>query len=183
MLANFSDQELVIGVGFLVLALMLIPLGIASLYLPLAGPVLAETYQARYTPRRPFLLDAREQELMRRLRVAFPAFVAFPHVALRSVVDVLPDGMSSVSKSSLLQRLEHVQLGFLVCGADMAPLLALELVDVEESELRTTTADLDKCAALKSAGIPFVTVRAASMPTPAQLATLLKERAQAVETA
>jgi hypothetical protein len=177
MLARFSDAELALGVVLVLAALMLLTLAIASLYLPRSGgTTLAESFQGRFAPRRPVQLSLREQVLLRRLRVAFPECNVLPHLDLHQVVSVLPTGVSAQGASALTSRIQGVQLGFLVCASDMEPLLAVELLEDDTAFERSRLGDLDKSAALKSAGIPLITVRSSSMPTPAQLAVLLEAR-------
>lgn len=77
----------------------------------------------------------------------------------------LPRVVQPASKSKApLDRIIRKSLDFLICDAMFVPLVAIEVNDRSHNAGDRIASDIDKAAALKSAGIPLITWEARRLP-------------------
>jgi len=100
-----------------------------------------------------------EKILFERLHKALPELVVLAQVHLPRVIQP-----ASKSKAPL-ERIIRKSLDFVICDATFAPLVAIEVNDRSHNAGDRIASDIDKAAALKSAGIPLITWEARKLPS------------------
>lgn len=99
-----------------------------------------------------------EKILFERLQKALPELVVLAQVHLPRVIQP-----ASKSKGPL-ERIIRKSLDFVICDAMFVPLVAIEVNDRSHNAGDRIASDIDKAAALKSAGIPLLTWEARKLP-------------------
>lgn len=99
-----------------------------------------------------------EKILFERLQKALPELVVLAQVHLPRVIQP-----ASKSKAPL-ERIIRKSLDFVICDAMFVPLVAIEVNDRSHNAGDRIASDIDKAAALKSAGIPLLTWEARKLP-------------------
>lgn len=99
-----------------------------------------------------------EKFLYERLQKALPELVVLAQVHLPRVIQP-----ASKSKAPL-ERIIRKSLDFVICDAMFVPLVAIEVNDRSHNAGDRIASDIDKAAALKSAGIPLLTWEARKLP-------------------
>lgn len=113
--------------------------------------------QYRYVALR-HVVSPPEKILFERLNKAMPKLVVLAQVHLPRVIQ-------PASKSNgPLERIIRKSLDFMICDAMFVPLVAIEVNDSSHNAGDRIASDIDKAAALKSAGIPLITWEARKLP-------------------
>lgn len=99
-----------------------------------------------------------EKLLYERLCKALPELIVLTQVHLPRVVQP-----ASTAKGPL-ERIIRKSLDFLICDAMFVPLVAIEVNDSSHNAGNRIASDIDKAAALKSAGIPLIVWEARKLP-------------------
>lgn len=99
-----------------------------------------------------------EKILFERLQKALPELVVLAQVHLPRVIQP-----ASKSKAPL-ERIIRKSLDFVICDAMFVPLVAIEVNDRSHNAGDRIASDIDKAAALKSAGIPLLTWEVRKLP-------------------
>lgn len=113
--------------------------------------------QYRYVSLR-HVVSPPEKILFERLQKALPELVVLAQVHLPRVIQP-----ASKSKGPL-ERIIRKSLDFVICDAMFVPLVAIEVNDRSHNAGDRIASDIDKAAALKSAGIPLLTWEARKLP-------------------
>lgn len=113
--------------------------------------------QYRYVSLR-HVVSPPEKILYERLQKALPELVVLAQVHLPRVIQP-----ASKSKGPL-ERIIRKSLDFVICDAMFVPLVAIEVNDRSHNAGDRIASDIDKAAALKSAGIPLLTWEARKLP-------------------
>lgn len=114
--------------------------------------------QYRYVSLR-HVVSPPEKILFERLHKALPELVVLAQVHLPRVIQP-----ASKSKGPL-ERIIRKSLDFVICDAMFVPLVAIEVNDRSHNAGDRIASDIDKAAALKSAGIPLLTWEARKLPS------------------
>lgn len=113
--------------------------------------------QYRYVSLR-HVVSPPEKLLFERLHKALPELVVLAQVHLPRVIQP-----ASKSKGPL-ERIIRKSLDFVICDAMFVPLVAIEVNDRSHNAGDRIASDIDKAAALKSAGIPLIIWEARKLP-------------------
>lgn len=103
--------------------------------------------------------SAPEKVLYDRLCKALPELTVLAQVHLPRVVQ--PASRSLAPLNKIIRK----SLDFVICDATFVPLVAIEVNDKSHQAGDRIASDIDKAAALKSAGIPLIKWEARKLPT------------------
>ena len=107
--------------------------------------------------KRKYFFSAAERSFYEVLRRLVPEYVVFAKVGLSELVYVTNKGSEWRSHQN---RVDRKHLDFVICNADLAPVVAIELDDSSHHEQRRRDRDAFVDQVLAAAGIPIVHVAA-----------------------
>jgi uncharacterized protein DUF2726 len=139
-----------LAVLVIVVVILVIVVAIAQRFIPAAK-------QSFPFAKRQYFFSAAERSLYEILRRLLPEHVVFAKVGLGELVYVTRKGSEWRTHRN---RIDRKHLDFVICNADLEPVVAIELDDSSHREQRRRDRDAFVDQVLAAAGIPIVHVAA-----------------------